>query len=146
MKDKIILIKPKAWPKKFLNIEKDYIAITRPEDLDGFEYATSLRPNQSIDFNRLDLACTDITWEAWNYLLPLMERRYFENLPNEMEDFLISFFYYLSVSNNLQNLLDFLDTEDLKNFKDWILFILFSGDDPNSFVVEDELLSILEKL
>lgn len=146
MKDEITLIKSREWPARFLNVDANYIAITRPENLNGFLYAKSLKPNQSIDFNKLDVACTDITWEGWNYLLPILQRRYFDNLPNEMEDFLLSFFWFLEEDNNLLNLLVFFDSDDLKNFKNWISFILFSGKDANSFIVENELLSILEKI
>lgn len=63
-----------------------------------------------------------------------------------MEDFLLSFFWFLEEDNNLLNLLVFFDSDDLKNFKNWISFILFSGKDANSFIVENELLSILEKI
>ncbi|EGZ50945.1 hypothetical protein [Neisseria wadsworthii] len=146
MEDEITLIKSREWPAKFLNVDESYIAITRPEDLGGFLYAKSLKPNQQIDFNKLDIACTDITWEGWNYLLPILQRRYFDNLPNEMEDCLLSFFWFLETDNNLSNLLVYLDSDDLKNFKDWISFILFSGKDNNSFIIENELLSILERM
>ncbi|OSI10041.1 hypothetical protein [Neisseria zoodegmatis] len=146
MEDEITLIKSREWPTRFLNVDENYIVITRPEDLNGFLYAKSLKPNQPIDFNKLDIACTDITWEGWNYLLPILQRRYFDNLPNEMEDFLLSFFWFLETDNNLSNLLVYLDSDDLKNFKDWISFILFSGKDNNSFIIENELLSILERI
>lgn len=146
MKNKLRLIKPRDWPKNFLNVDENYISITRPEDLNGFLYAKHLKQNQSIDFSKLDVACTDITWEAWNYLLPILQKRYFENLPNDMEDFLVNFFWYINKKDNLSNILAFLDNEDLENFKNWISFILFSGEDPSSFVLEDDLLSILEQL
>ena len=68
-----LLIKPRKWPNDFLNTSRNYIAITRPEDLNGYDYAASLRPNQDINFEKLDISCSDITWEGWNYLLPLMQ-------------------------------------------------------------------------
>lgn len=141
-----LLIKPRKWPNRFLNTSKDHIAITRPEDLNGYSYANSIKPNQEVNFEKLDIPCSDITWDGWNYLLPLMQIKYFNNLPKDLEDYPMKFFWYLAEDGNLSKFLCLFDEDDLDRFKNWISFILFSGQDPFSFLLEDELLSILEKI
>ncbi|VTX81007.1 Uncharacterised protein [uncultured Aggregatibacter sp.] len=58
----------------------------------------------------------------------------------------MKFFWYLAEDGNLSKFLYLFDEDDLDRFKNWISFILFSGQDPFSFLLEDELLSILEKI
>ncbi|HBO38051.1 MAG TPA: hypothetical protein DD638_05260 [Pasteurellaceae bacterium] len=139
-----MLLEDRKWPASFLTRKRNYIAITRPEDLTSYDYVASLQKGQIIDWKKWDLTCSDITWEAWNYLLPIMQREYFKNLPNDMEDYLMKFFWYLSEDKHLTDLFALFNNTDRVKFKEWLSFILFSGNDPFSFLIEDELLSILD--
>ena len=75
-----------------------------------------------------------------------MQIKYFNNLPKDLESYPMKFFWYLAEDGNLSKFLCLFDEDDLDRFKNWISFILFSGQDPFSFLLEDELLSILEKI
>ena len=72
--------------------------------------------------------------------------KYFNNLPKDLENYPMKFFWYLAENDNLSKFLCLFDKDDLDKFKGWISFILFSGIDPFSFLLEGELLFILEKI
>ena len=46
------LLKLKKLPQHFFNYERDYVAITRPEDIKEYDYLASLKEGEKIDFSQ----------------------------------------------------------------------------------------------
>ena len=70
------LLKLKKFPQHFCIYEREYVAITRPEDIKEYDYLASLKEGKKIDFSQFRGSSSDISWEGWAYLLPYLKREW----------------------------------------------------------------------
>ena len=75
------LLKLKKFPQYFCIYDREYVAITRPEDIKEYDYLASLKEGKKIDFSQFRGSSSDISWEGWAYLLPYLQREWLYTIP-----------------------------------------------------------------
>ena len=55
------LLKLKKFPQYFCIYEREYVAITRPEDIKEYDYLASLKEGKKIDFSQFRGSSSDIS-------------------------------------------------------------------------------------
>lgn len=126
MKD---LLKLKKIPKHFFIYEREDVAITRPEDISEYDYLSSLKDGDKIDFSKFRGSSSDITWEGWTYLLPYLQREWLYNYSDIIDDRLDELFWAFSYQNGFKYFVELLDQEDKSNLLSWMKYLILEKQD-----------------
>ena len=143
------LLKLKKFPQHFCIYEREYVAITRPEDIKEYDYLASLKEGKKIDFSQFRGSSSDISWEGWAYLLPHLQREWLYHYSDIIDDRLDELFSFFTIFNGFEDFVKILDQEDKSNLLSWMKYLLLEKQDQvfvNSNI--DELnwfIAILEK-
>ena len=143
------LLKLKKFPQYFCIYEREYVAITRPEDIKEYDYLASLKEGKKIDFSQFRGSSSDISWEGWAYLLPYLQREWLYNYSETIDERLDELFSFFTIFNGFEDFVKILDQEDKSNLLSWMKYLLLEKQDQvcmNSNI--DELnwfIAILEK-
>ena len=143
------LLKLKKFPQHFCIYEREYVAITRPEDIKEYDYLASLKEGKKIDFSQFRGSSSDISWEGWAYLLPYLQREWLYNYSETIDERLDELFSFFTIFNGFEDFVKILDQEDKSNLLSWMKYLLLEKQDQvcvNSNI--DELnwfIAILEK-
>ena len=143
------LLKLKKFPQYFCIYEREYVAITRPEDIKEYDYLASLKEGKKIDFSQFRGSSSDISWEGWAYLLPYLQREWLYHYSETIDERLDELFWSFTYQNGFEDFVKILDQEDKSNLLSWIKYLLLEKQDQvcvNSNI--DELnwfIAILEK-
>ena len=143
------LLKLKKFPQYFCIYEREYVAITRPEDIKEYDYLASLKEGKKIDFSQFRGSSSDISWEGWAYLLPYLQREWLYNYSETIDERLDELFSFFTIFNGFEDFVKILDKEDKSNLLSWMKYLLLEKQDQvcmNSNI--DELnwfIAILEK-
>ena len=143
------LLKLKKFPQYFCIYEREYVAITRPEDIKEYDYLASLKEGKKIDFSQFRGSSSDISWEGWAYLLPYLQREWLYHYSETIDERLDELFSFFTIFNGFEDFVKILDQEDKSNLLSWIKYLLLEKQDQvcvNSNI--DELnwfIAILEK-
>ena len=143
------LLKLKKFPQYFCIYEREYVAITRPEDIKEYDYLASLKEGKKIDFSQFRGASSDISWEGWAYLLPYLQREWLYHYSETIDERLDELFSFFTIFNGFEDFVKILDQEDKSNLLSWMKYLLLEKQDQvcmNSNI--DELnwfIAILEK-
>ena len=143
------LLKLKKFPQYFCIYEREYVAITRPEDIKEYDYLASLKEGKKIDFSQFRGSSSDISWEGWAYLLPYLQREWLYHYSETIDERLDELFSFFTIFNGFEDFVKVLDQEDKSNLLSWMKYLLLEKQDQvcvNSNI--DELnwfIAILEK-
>ena len=143
------LLKLKKLPQHFFNYERDYVAITRPEDIEEYDYLASLKEGEKIDFSQFRGSSSDISWEGWTYLLPYLQREWLYHYSETIDERLDELFSFFTIFNGFEDFVKILDQEDKSNLLSWMKYLLLEKQD-QVFVkchIDDlnEFIAFLEK-
>ena len=109
------LLKLKKFPQHFCIYEREYVAITRPEDIKEYDYLASLKEGKKIDFSQFRGSSSDISWEGWAYLLPHLQREWLYHYSDIIDDRLDELFWFFTDLNGFEDFVKILDQEDKSN-------------------------------
>ena len=123
------LLKLKKLPQHFFNYERDYVAITRPEDIKEYNYLASLKEGEKIDFSQFRGSSSDISWEGWAYLLPYLQREWLYNYSETIDERLDELFSFFTIFNGFEDFVKILDQEDKSNLLSWMKYLLLEKQD-----------------
>ena len=143
------LLKLKKFPQHFCIYDREYVAITRPEDIKEYDYLASLKEGKKIDFSQFRGSSSDISWERWAYLLPYLQREWLYHYSETIDERLDELFSFFTIFNGFEDFVKVLDQEDKSNLLSWMKYLLLEKQDQvcvNSNI--DELnwfIAILEK-
>ncbi|OOF39489.1 hypothetical protein BKK50_10580 [Rodentibacter rarus] len=70
------LLPLRKFPYSITIYLREYVQITRPEDLDEYDYIASLTENSIVEFNKFRITSSDLNWSGINYFLPIAQRNY----------------------------------------------------------------------
>ena len=143
------LLKLKKFPQYFCIYEREYVAITRPEDIKEYDYLASLKEGKKIDFSQFRGSSSDISWEGWAYLLPHLQREWLYHYSDIIDDRLDELFWSFTYQNGFEDFVKILDQEDKSNLLSWMKYLLLEKQD-QVFVkchIDDlnEFIAFLEK-
>ena len=143
------LLKLKKLPQHFFNYKRDYVAITRPEDIKDYDYLASLKEDDKINYTQFRGSSSDISWEGWAYLLPYLQREWLYHYSDIIDDRLDELFWSFTYQNGFEDFVQILDQEDKSNLLSWMKYLLLEKQD-QVFVkchVDDlnEFIAFLEK-
>ena len=143
------LLKLKKFPQYFCIYEREYVAITRPEDIKEYDYLASLKEGKKIDFSQFRGSSSDISWEGWAYLLPYLQREWLYNYSETIDERLDELFSFFTIFNGFEDFVKILDQEDKSNLLSWMKYLLLEKQD-QVFVkchIDDlnEFIAFLEK-
>ena len=123
------LLKLKKLPQHFFNYERDYVAITRPEDIKDYDYLASLKEGKKIDFSQFRGYSSDISYEGWAYLLPYLQREWLYHYSDIINDRLDELFRPFTYYHRFENIVKLLDQEDKSNLLSWMKYLLLEKQD-----------------
>ena len=123
------LLKLKKLPQHFFNYERDYVAITRPEDIKDYDYLASLKEGKKIDFSQFRGSSSDISWEGWTYLLPYLQREWLYHYSDIIDDRLDELFWSFTYQNGFEDFVKILDQEDKSNLLSWMKYLRLEKQD-----------------
>lgn len=123
------LLKLKKLPQHFFNYERDYVAITRPEDIEEYDYLASLKEGDKIDFSQFRGSSSDISWEGWTYLLPYLQREWLYHYSDIIDERLDELFRAFTYYNRFENIVKLLDQEDKSNLLSWLKYLRLEKQD-----------------
>ena len=123
------LLKLKKLPQHFFNYKRDYVAITRPEDIEEYDYLASLKEGEKIDFSQFRGSSSDISWEGWAYLLPYLQREWLYNYSETIDERLDELFSFFTIFNGFEDFVKILDQEDKSNLLSWMKYLLLEKQD-----------------
>ena len=123
------LLKLKKLPQHFFNYERDYVAITRPEDIKDYDYLASLKEGEKIDFSQFRGYSSDISYEGWAYLLPYLQREWLYHYSDIIDDRLDELFRAFTYYNRFENIVKLLDQEDKSNLLSWFKYLRLEKQD-----------------
>ena len=123
------LLKLKKLPQHFFNYERDYVAITRPEDIKDYDYLASLKEGKKIDFSQFRGSSSDISWEGWTYLLPYLQREWLYHYSDIIDDRLDELFWAFTSNKRFENIVKLLDQEDKSNLLSWMKYLRLEKQD-----------------
>ena len=143
------LLKLKKLPQHFFNYKRDYVAITRPEDIEEYDYLASLKEDDKINYTQFRGSSSDISWEGWAYLLPYLQREWLYHYSDIIDDRLDELFWAFTSNKRFENIVKLLDQEDKSNLLSWMKYLLLEKQD-QIFVqcyIDDlnEFIAFLEK-
>ena len=123
------LLKLKKFPQYFCIYEREYVAITRPEDIKEYDYLASLKEGKKIDFSQFRGSSSDISWEEWAYLLPYLQREWLYNYSETIDERLDELFSFFTIFNGFEDFVKILDQEDKSNLLSWMKYLLLEKQD-----------------
>ena len=123
------LLKLKKFPQHFFNYERDYVAITRPEDIEEYDYLASLKEGDKIDYSQFRGYSSDISYEGWAYLLPYLQREWLYHYSDIIDDRLDELFRAFTYYNRFENIVKLLDQEDKSNLLSWMKYLRLEKQD-----------------
>ena len=123
------LLKLKKFPQYFCIYEREYVAITRPEDIKEYDYLASLKEGKKIDFSQFRGSSSDISWEGWAYLLPYLQREWLYNYSETIDERLDELFSFFTIFNGFEDFVKILDQEDKSNLLSWMKYLLLEKQD-----------------
>ena len=123
------LLKLKKLPQHFFNYERDYVAITRPEDIEEYDYLASLKEGEKIDFSQFRGYSSDISYEGWVYLLSYLQREWLYHYSDIIDDRLDELFWSFTYQNGFEDFVQILDQEDKSNLLSWMKYLLLEKQD-----------------
>ena len=123
------LLKLKKLPQHFFNYERDYVAITRPEDIKDYDYLASLKEGEKIDFSQFRGYSSDISYEGWAYLLPYLQREWLYHYSDIIDERLDELFRAFTYYNRFENIVKLLDQEDKSNLLSWLKYLRLEKQD-----------------
>lgn len=123
------LLKLKKLPQHFFNYERDYVAITRTEDIKDYDYLASLKEGKKIDFSQFRGSSSDISWEGWTYLLPYLQREWLYHYSDIIDDRLDELFWAFTSNKRFENIVKLLDQEDKSNLLSWMKYLRLEKQD-----------------
>ena len=123
------LLKLKKLPQHFFNYERDYVAITRPEDIEEYDYLASLKEGEKIDFSQFRGSSSDISWEGWTYLLPYLQREWLYHYSETIDERLDELFSFFTIFNGFEDFVKILDQEDKSNLLSWMKYLRLEKQD-----------------
>ena len=123
------LLKLKKLPQHFFNYERDYVAITGPEDIEEYDYLASLKEGEKIDFSQFRGSSSDISYEGWAYLLPYLQREWLYHYSDIIDDRLDELFWAFTSNKRFENIVKLLDQEDKSNLLSWMKYLLLEKQD-----------------
>ena len=123
------LLKLKKLPQHFFNYERDYVAITRPEDIEEYDYLASLKEGDKIDYSQFRGYSSDISYEGWAYLLPYLQREWLYHYSDIIDDRLDELFRAFTYYNRFENIVKLLDQEDKSNLLSWMKYLRLEKQD-----------------
>ena len=123
------LLKLKKLPQHFFNYERDYVAITRPEDIKDYDYLASLKEGDKIDYSQFRGYSSDISYEGWAYLLPYLQREWLYHYSDIIDDRLDELFRAFTYYNRFENIVKLLDQEDKSNLLSWMKYLRLEKQD-----------------
>ena len=123
------LLKLKKLPQHFFNYERDYVAITRPEDIKDYDYLASLKEGEKIDFSQFRGYSSDISYEGWAYLLPYLQREWLYHYSDIIDDRLDELFWFFTDLNGFEDFVKILDQEDKSNLLSWMRYLRLEKQD-----------------
>ena len=123
------LLKLKKLPQHFFIYEREHVAITRPEDINDYDYLASLKEGEKIDFSQFRWYSSDISYEGWAYLLPYLQREwlyhYSDIIDGRLDELFRAFTYY----HRFENIVKLLDQEDKSNLLSWMKYLRLEKQD-----------------
>ena len=123
------LLKLKKLPQHFFNYERNYVAITWPEDIKDYDYLASLKEGEKIDFSQFRGYSSDISYEGWAYLLPYLQREWLYHYSDIIDDRLDELFRAFTYYNRFENIVKLLDQEDKSNLLSWFKYLRLEKQD-----------------
>ena len=123
------LLKLKKFPQHFCIYEREYVAITRPEDIKEYDYLASLKEGKKIDFSQFRGSSSDISWEGWAYLLPHLQREWLYHYSDIIDDRLDELFWAFTSNKRFENIVKLLDQEDKSNLLSWMKYLRLEKQD-----------------
>ena len=123
------LLKLKKLPQHFFNYERDYVAITRPEDIKDYDYLASLKEGDKIDYSQFRGYSSDISYEGWAYLLPYLQREWLYHYSDIIDERLDELFRAFTYYNRFENIVKLLDQEDKSNLLSWLKYLRLEKQD-----------------
>ena len=123
------LLKLKKLPQHFCIYEREYVAITRPEDIKEYDYLASLKEGKKIDFSQFRGSSSDISWEGWTYLLPYLQREWLYHYSDIIDDRLDELFWAFTSNKRFENIVKLLDQEDKSNLLSWMKYLRLEKQD-----------------
>ena len=123
------LLKLKKLPQHFFNYEREHVAITRPEDIEEYDYLASLKEGDKIDFSQFRGSSSDISWEGWAYLLPYLQWEWLYHYSDIIDDRLDELFWAFTSNKRFENIVKLLDQEDKSNLLSWMKYLLLEKQD-----------------
>ena len=123
------LLKLKKLPQHFFIYEREHVAITRPEDIEEYDYLASLKEGDKIDFSQFRGSSSDISWEGWAYLLPYLQREWLYHYSDIIDDRLDELFSFFTIFNGFEDFVKILDQEDKSNLLSWMKYLRLEKQD-----------------
>ena len=123
------LLKLKKLPQHFFIYEREHVAITRPEDIEEYDYLASLKEGDKIDFSQFRGSSSDISWEGWAYLLPHLQREWLYHYSDIIDDRLDELFWSFTNQNGFEDFVKILDQEDKSNLLSWMKYLRLEKQD-----------------
>ncbi|MDG6894310.1 hypothetical protein [Volucribacter amazonae] len=118
------LLSIKSFPEKFLRYEREYVLLTRLEDINEYDYLLTLKEGIPLDFSKFRGASSDISWNGWAYIIPLAQREWLYNFNEVIDNFLDDMFFNLNYDNGLLKLISFMSKKDIFNLYSWFVFLI----------------------
>ncbi|KMK50447.1 hypothetical protein RO21_11795 [[Actinobacillus] muris] len=118
------LIPLNQFPSSMINYPREYVKITRPEDLEEFDYISNLTKDSIIDFSKFRITSSDLSWKGIYYLLPIAQRKYLQEPDDSIIDFFEGLSWLLEYDNGIEKLVKIMKKDDIKRLKDWFCFLL----------------------
>ncbi|KMK50906.1 hypothetical protein RO21_09270 [[Actinobacillus] muris] len=133
-----MLIPLKNFPASITKYPREYVKITRPEDIEEYDYLASLTPDSEIDFSRFRSVSSDLNWEGIYYLLPIAQRRYLQFIDESIIDFFDGFIRLLGYLNGIDKLKRLMSQDDILRLIYWLRFLLEDENPDINFIDFDE--------
>lgn len=119
------LLPLRKFPETMVCYPREYVKITRPEDLAEFDYINSLNQNSDIDFCKFRAASSDLDWHGLNYILPIAQRKFLADKENEcLQDFFEGLIWILDYDDGMRKLISLFSYQDVICFRNWFLFMV----------------------
>lgn len=118
------LLKCKDFPQKIVIYPREYVFMTRPEDISEYDYLNSLKKNDVIDFSAFRLTSSDISLTFVSYLFPILQRKWKNSYCELIDDRIDELFLKLAYQDTFEKYLVMIDEEDKKSLLDWFCYLL----------------------
>lgn len=117
-------LKYTAFPAERVIYSREYVLMTRPEDVSEYDYLKNLKESDEIDFSAFRATSSDISLDFIAYLFPILERKCISSYCDCIDDSVDDIFLKLAYQNNFEKYLDLIDKEDKFSLLDWFLYLI----------------------